>query len=311
MESIIRCVESVIRDSFVPFVVSKCEGIEVAEMENLVALWMEDVFTLKGASKADQVVGVTKAKPVKAAAAAKSKPKKTSPKHSSDEECTSVVQYDSMKVPELKALCKQRGLSVTGTKAQLLSRLNGVVEPLKVKNQKKPKQSDDSDDEKAAATAKKVYDADTDSEVEQVVRKPPTSHGHFVSESENETPKKDVKNQSADDSEQDAKPRKRLTKKSTSKLQKPMGKPKSLPKQTIPAVVCKITEITDELVTEEDEFGNKIHKETGFAFNKDQEVFGTVDEEGHIVSLNKDQVAKCKQMGLLYVDPDELSSDEE
>jgi hypothetical protein len=210
-----------------------------------------------------------------------------------------------MKVTELKAVCRQRGFLVTGTKAQLITRL---TEEIVV-----PKQS------KKYLSKENVYDADTDvDDIKTVCKR--QNRGRFVSESDDETDVKLVK--CVDKTEQvsmsdtdDAKPKKRLTKKPTKTAPTKTAPTKTAPTKTankpLPKVIEKIVASTDELEVETDSFGNKIHRETGFVFNNDDEVYGTIACDGHIVALTRDNVALCKRMSLLYILPDNMSTDQE
>ena len=172
--------------------------------------------------------------------------------------------YEKMKVAELKAICKERGLAVVGTKATFIDRILGLAEETKKKatiKKKKYVSVPDSDNEEPKATRKTKKDQ--------------------VSDSDNEEPE----------------PKKKATRKKVVKA------------------VPKVIEISklDDINIVLDEYGNSIHQETGLAFNLDNEVIGKVDEEGHIMPLNREDLDVCKLYHLSYKLPSDFDfgSDED
>ena len=79
--------------------------------------------------------------------------------------------YASMTVAELKALCAERGLTVSGTKAELIARLTS---------------DDESSDSTEAPVEEAAAEVDTATPVEEAAVAPETIEGE-VSESEGET----------------------------------------------------------------------------------------------------------------------------
>jgi hypothetical protein len=87
---------------------------------------------------------------------------------------------------------------------------------------------------------------------------------------------------------------------------------KTAAKKRLPSPVKAVKTVeVSELNVQEDEYGNKVHVETGFVFNVDDEVIGFKDKTGILRDLTKEKIETCKEMGLSYTVPYNLSSDEE
>jgi len=121
----------------------------------------------------------------------------------------------------------------------------------------------------------------------------------FISESEDESPKKVVK-------------MKKTTKKTANdedaKEKKPAKKRATKPKN-VPVVIEKIAQ--EEVMTETDEHGNLFDPATGLVFNADDEVEGRKDENGKVRPLTEEDIELCKSKSLNYVCPYDLDEDEE
>lgn len=67
-----------------------------------------------------------------------------------------------------------------------------------------------------------------------------------------------------------------------------------------------------EYVLSVDKYGNYVHEETGFVFDKDNdEVIGTVDAEGNVRSLTKAQVLECRRYNFPFLMPSDIEDDDE
>lgn len=148
-----------IRSSLVPFLAEKlAEFVDTETIQSYVDEWLNDGKP---------------GKPIKKRAAQKAKKEEeiVQVDHQDDSlvKIHSREEYEKMKVTELKAICKERGLSCVGTKAALIDKILGET-----KSEKKPKKSspDHSDTEKKPKRKPKddaddIYNQPTDDDEDE------------------------------------------------------------------------------------------------------------------------------------------------
>ena len=115
MESIVQHIELVVRDMFVPYLLVKLgengTKVDLEMAQKCVAEWISESYTVQ------PLVPATK----QAAAVEK------------------ISHSDKRTTAVLKALLKERGLPISGTKVQLIDRLNGEDEVKRAPSEKKVK----------------------------------------------------------------------------------------------------------------------------------------------------------------------------
>lgn len=191
-------------------------------------------------------------------------------------------EYEKMKVTDLKNVCKERGLSCVGTKANLIDKILGETGGESAKTPVK----------KAAKTPVKKsakVEAD-DGDDEQDIK--PKCKSSLKKKSEKKSATADVHDDQSTDDEQPVQ-RKLKTKKRV--------------EANLPKVIEKVSQVAIEIVS--DQYGNDIHEDTGLVFNKENEVIGRVDEDGSVMRLTNQDVECCKRYNFSYIRESDFEDD--
>lgn len=188
-------------------------------------------------------------------------------------------QYMKLRNAELQEMCRARGLSTVGTKANFVERLLEATD-----SEVKPQDADEPQND-----PQNVEELDDVPNDEEAVFKPPRSK----SRSKQPQRIKSTHNISDQDDDEPIKPASR--RKSTLDKEPRVKKPT---KKSKPPVHELVVQPSLDLRFRE-EIGRYINEETGFVFENDNAI-GKMDTEGNIVRLDKADIATCISRSIPY-----------
>lgn len=279
METIVKQIETSLLKNLVPFLAKKFNenGIETSTetISEYVSEWLGKDTTKK-----------SKTSPPK-----KSQPKKSkiiTEKKYDDFENVKLTKeiLEPLTLKKLQELCKLRTLTSSGTKATLQERLLNyqqsldensemvLVREAEKSGEKKENISEEKDlnDDEVYMIDKKIEARLSSSEEEDIV------NNKIVKKSKKKSPRKIKTN---------------------------------IHRTKKPSIIENIEKKRKEIILDKDEYGNGFDTETGFVFNKENEVVGKKDKSGTIRDLTEEDIKLCKDKNMEYIYPFNIEEDDD
>jgi hypothetical protein len=297
MAGLIKLINQYMLTEFVPFM---CKEHNLEE-EDVAATWMRFV---KNEQPESQVVNDTTPQ-VKASKVNDTTPKVKASKVNDPKKVVNEdgIPNDKMTIATLKNICRARSLKVTGTKKQLLIRIQDDIDA-KAKVAKIPEEDAD-----AKAKVAKIPEEDADAKAKVADAKAKVADAKAkVADAKAKVAEDDIYNTETDDeSDNDEEPSKKAPPKSVKKS-----------KNDKPNVIKMMEKKKEEIILTTDIYGNIVHEETGIAFSHDEEELNGVKcryaigyrlESGSLEELNTEKMKICDQYSFRYRIPENFDED--
>jgi len=180
-----------------------------------------------------------------------------------------------LRVFDLKAICKDKKIPQSGTKAELINKILGISAENSGASTSRSRR-------RGRACSRAAVSDSSDDDEKSVEKSAEKSAEESAEKSAEESAEESV-----------VKPRRSLRKKKT-----------ALRKVTQLPPVRRVT-------LEADENGTVYHKETGLVFNENNEVIAVFDKEGNIKGLTKKEIKVCNEYAFNYVFSTDIESGSE
>jgi hypothetical protein len=309
MAGLIKLINQYMLTEFVPFM---CKEHNLEE-EDVAATWMRfvkneqpesqvvnDTTPQVKASKVNDTTPKVKASKVNDTTPKVKASKVNDPKKVVNEDG---IPNDKMTIATLKNICRARSLKVTGTKKQLLIRIQDDIDA-KAKVAKIPEEDAD-----AKAKVAKIPEEDADAKAKVADAKAKVADAKAkVADAKAKVAEDDIYNTETDDeSDNDEEPSKKAPPKSVKKS-----------KNDKPNVIKMMEKKKEEIILTTDIYGNIVHEETGIAFSHDEEELNGVKcryaigyrlESGSLEELNTEKMKICDQYSFRYRIPENFDED--